>query len=530
VTTRLLTGTDRTIPTFLRTKAERNGDRAAIRFGDESVSYEQLHADAARLAGGLLELGVRPGENVAILMGNSIDFPRVWFGINLAGAVEVPVNTEYRRDGLSYILNHSEARILIVDAVLLPRVIEVSSGLEHLETVLVRGDSDPAPELDTRPLDTVLESSSPDVAALPRVRPGDLAAIMYTSGTTGPPKGVMLPHGSPIAWAEETIGHFALRPGETHYCCFPMFHTLAQYFATMPALGNDGTLALGQRFSVSRFWSDIRRYGAASANMMGSTVPLLFGADPRPDDADNPLRIAFGAPAPPALMPDFERRFGLQFVEIYGSSESNVVIWNPLDDNRHGTCGRLGESFDVRLVDEDDLDVPDGEPGEIVTRPHEPYSMTLGYFRNPEATVAAFRNCWFHTGDLGRRDADGYYSFVDRMKDSIRRRGENISSWEVETVISRWPAVAESAAFGVPSELSEEEVMVVVVPRGVNEIDLAELAEFCAANMPRYMVPRYWEVAEDLPRTQTGKVEKYRLRERGHGASTWDREASTVTR
>lgn len=518
-----LTGRDRTIPTFLRVQAERNGDRPALRFGAETLSYVDLHADAVRLATGLRELGVMPGETVALLLRNSLDFHRCWFGVNLAGAVEVPVNTEYRRDGLAYVLNHCQARVLIADDTLLDRVLEIRADLVHLRRLVVRGQEPAdAAGLDVHPLWSVMADADP--AALPAVGPGDLAAIMYTSGTTGPPKGVMLPHGCPISWAEETVRMLGLRSGETHYCCYPLFHTLAQYFATMPALANDGVLALAERFSVSGFWDDIRRYGATSSNMMGSTVSLLHAAAPTDADGDNPLRVAFGAPAPPAILPAFQERFGLSFIEIYGSSEANVVLWNPLDDVRVGTCGRPIGAFDVRLVDSDDQDVPDGEPGEITTRPHRPNSMMVGYFGMPDRTVEAFRNLWFHTGDLARRDADGYYTFVDRRKDAIRRRGENISSWEVETVISRWPQIAECAAFGVPSELSEEDVMVVVIPRDGEELTLADLVAFCGEHMPRYMVPRYWEVADGLPRTQTGKVEKYRLRERGVIASTWDRE------
>jgi crotonobetaine/carnitine-CoA ligase len=518
-----LEGIERTVPGFLARQARRNGDRRALVFGDEEVGYAQLYEEAAGLAAGLAELGVRRGDHVAVLMGNSLDFVRTWFGINLAGAVEVPVNSEYRGDGLAYIVGHSEARVVVVDDVHLPRLMQVREHLPLVETLVVRGSG--APQLtDGQVSFEALAATSPDLAGLPDLTPGDLAAVMYTSGTTGPPKGVMLPHGCPIAWAEDTTRYLGFRSGETHYCCYPLFHTLAQYFGTMPALLNDGTLALAERFSVSRFWDDVARHGASTANMMGSTISLLHAAAPRPDDAETPLRRAFGAPAPPSILADFERRFGLQFVEIYGSSEANVVLWNPLDDVRAGTCGTISDQFDVLLVDDHDVEVPAGEVGEIVTRPRRPYSMLSGYYKMPAETTAAFRNLWFHTGDLARRDQDGYHSFVDRKKDAIRRRGENISSWEIETVVTRHPHVAECAAFGVPSALSEEDVMVVVTPVDGATIDLAELVAFCTAQMPRYMVPRYWDVVGTLPRTQTGKVEKFRLRRGGVGAATWDRE------
>ena len=518
MTLRLLEGRDRTVPAFLRTKAERNGDAVALRSLDDELSYAGAYEAGLRVANALRELGVRPGENVAVMMRNSMDFHRVWFGVNLAGAVEVPINTEYRHDGLRYVLEDSGARVLVLDAEFCERVEAIEDQLTSLEIRVVRGDGP-----GTTPL-TDLLGASPDEGTQPVVDPGDLAAIMYTSGTTGPPKGVMLPQGCSIAWAEETIRHFRLRPGATHYCCYPLFHTLAQYFATMPALGNDGTLALGERFSVSRFWDEVRHFGASSSNMMGSTISLLYAEPERDDDLDNPLEVAFGAPAPPSIVPGFERRFGLRFVEIYGSSEANVVLWNPYDDIRVGTCGTAIGRFDVRLVDEHDEEVPVGAVGEITTRPHEPHSMMTGYFGRPQATVAAFRNLWFHTGDLARRDADGYHTFVDRKKDAIRRRGENISSWEVETVLSSHPDVAEVAAFGVPSQLSDEDVMVVIVPNPGHDVDLGSIVEHCSVRMPRYMVPRYWDVVDELPRTQTGKVEKFRLREKGPSASTWDRE------
>jgi crotonobetaine/carnitine-CoA ligase len=388
----------------------------------------------------------------------------------------------------------------------------------------MRGEADLSPIWTQVGFDEIA-GADPDDSVRATVAPGDLAAVMYTSGTTGPPKGVMLPHGCPIMWAEETVRHLRFEQGATHYCCFPMFHTLAQYFATMPALLNNGTLALGDRFSVSGFWEDVERFGARTANMMGSTVSLLNAAPPRQSDADTPLELAFGAPAPASIMPEFKHRFGLEFVEIYGSSEANVVLWNTPGDAEPGTCGRPIGRFDVQLVDDNDDPVSDGEIGEIVTRPHQPHSMMSGYYGMPDATATAFRNLWFHTGDLARRRGDGNHSFVDRKKDAIRRRGENISSWEIETVLSGHPAVAEVLAFGVPSELSEEDVMVVVVPKTPDAPPaFADLIAYCEARMPGYMVPRYWEFAREVARTQTGKVEKYRARSRGVTPDTLDRD------
>jgi crotonobetaine/carnitine-CoA ligase len=296
----------------------------------------------------------------------------------------------------------------------------------------------------------------------------------------------------------------------------------------MPVFGNDGCTAIAPRFSASAFWDDIRRYDASSANMMGAVVSFVYAQPERDDDADNPLRLAFGAPVPASIIKDFERRFGLRFVEIYGSSEANVPLWNPLDDVRPGSCGKPIGRFDVKLVDELDEEVPVGSVGEIAVRPHEPFSMMSQYYRQPEATARAFRNLWFHTGDLARQDADGYHYFVDRAKDSIRRRGENISSWEIETVIVKHDDVAECAAYSVPSELTEDDVMITVVAKPGRELEVEELLAYCADRMPAYMVPRYVEIASALPSTPTGKIEKFRLRERGVTPTTWDRERAPV--
>ena len=252
---RFLEGRERTVPALLARGAERNGDRPALRLGDETVSYAGIHDDSRRLAAGLAELGVRHGDHVAILLDNTLDFHRVWFGVNQLGAVDVPVNTAYRGDGLQYVLEHSEAAYLVVEDTLVERVREIAGGLTHLRHLVVRGAAGtPGGDLAVSALTDLLTADAAS-APEPLILPSDTAAIMYTSGTTGPPKGVMLPHGCPIMWAEQTAELVGLVPGETHYCSFPLFHALAQYFATMPVLGNDGTLAIAPRFSASAFWA-----------------------------------------------------------------------------------------------------------------------------------------------------------------------------------------------------------------------------------------------------------------------------------
>jgi crotonobetaine/carnitine-CoA ligase len=322
------------------------------------------------------------------------------------------------------------------------------------------------------------------------------------------------------------IEHFELRPDDVLYSPFPLFHLDAAVLTVIPALVLGTTAALAERFSVSRFWDDIRTFGATVFDFMGATLTMLHKAPPRPDDADNPARLAWGVPVP-EFAPAFEARFGLRLVEAYGSTDAGVPIYQPLHaPRRPGSCGRAIAAYDVRLLDERDADVPVGEVGEIALRPNEPSLMADGYLGMPAETLAARRNLWFHTGDLARQDADGFFYFVGRRTDSIRRRGENISAFEVEEALKLHPQVLDAAAYGVPSELTEDDVMAAIVVRDGEELDVAELVEFAGRHMAQHMVPRYIDIVAELPRTPTEKVEKRRLVEQGVTPTTWDREAA----
>jgi crotonobetaine/carnitine-CoA ligase len=286
----------------------------------------------------------------------------------------------------------------------------------------------------------------------------------------------------------------------------------------------DAEAVLHTRFSASGFWDICRREGVTAFNYMGALLMMLHKQPPQADDRDNLVRRAYGAPAPASICREFEARFGLKLIEVYGSTELGTVTLNTVEGFRVGSCGRPVPLYEVQIQGEDGRPCPPGVDGEIVARPRQPDVMFKEYYRMPEATVKAFRNLWFHTGDRGRMDQDGYFYYVDRMKDAIRRRGENISSWEVEKVIDRIDGVQESAVFGVPSELSEEEVMTVIVPKpGAAlrpEIILDELQE----RLPRFAVPRYVRFAAALPKNTSERIEKYKLREQGVTADTWDRE------
>jgi crotonobetaine/carnitine-CoA ligase len=350
--------------------------------------------------------------------------------------------------------------------------------------------------------------------------------ILFTSGTTGPSKGALLTHNANVRTAANTCSLMGYGPGETLFNAFPLFHVNARYTSVVPALLlDDARLVLHDRFTASGFWDIMRAEGVTAFNFMGALIVMLFKQPVRPDDLDNPVRVGYGAPAPVAVLERFEERFGVRLIEVYGSTELGACIQNTVYERKIGSCGRAAPDCIVEIHDEHGRRVPPGVEGEIVVRPRDPHIIIEEYWGDPEATVRAFRGLWFHTGDRGRQDEDGWFTFVDRMKDAIRRRGENISSWEVEQVLNDHEAVAESAVVGVPSELTEEEVLVVVVRKEGYELTPEELLDFAQERLPHFAVPRYVRFAEALPKNHAQRVQKTVLREQGiEGA--WDREAA----
>jgi crotonobetaine/carnitine-CoA ligase len=345
----------------------------------------------------------------------------------------------------------------------------------------------------------------------------DPAMVLFTSGTTGPSKGCVLSHRYAVRQAELMIENLQLRSTDVLYCPFPMFHIDATVLTVIPAMLLATTAAIGDRFSASAFWDEVRAAGATVFDFMGATLTMLHKRPLREDDGDNPARLGWGVPVP-EFADDFERRFGVQLVELYGSTDAGIPMYHPVDvPRRQGSCGRAIPQYDVRLFDD--------SVGELVIRPNEPSLMSDGYYGMPSATLESRRDLWFHTGDLARRDADGYFYFLGRRTDSIRRRGENISAFEVEEVVKLHHSILDAAAFGVPSELTEDDVMVAVVVRPGDTLDPAELIDFCSSRMARHMVPEYVDVVDTLPRTPTEKVEKLQLRERGITPTTWQRTA-----
>jgi crotonobetaine/carnitine-CoA ligase len=523
----------RVLGRVLRRQAEQIPDEPYFLAGDERYSFGQVNQLANSYATGLRELGVGRGDTVAVFMKNCPEFVFASFGASKLGAIWVPTNTDYRGEWLRTSFEESRARVLLVDAELLPRVAELGQRLPF-ERIAVRGRAEPGiegvPVIDIAEF-AQLGQQEPDV----QVAHGDTAAVLWTSGTTGRPKGVMQSHGAWIHGALGVLRNFQIREGDVAYNCLPMYNSAAWVTAVFPMLLGGLRFGLDDHFSATEFWDRTRFYGASHSFTLGAMHIFLWQAPERPDDRDNPVRVASAIPMPERLLEPFKRRFGIETImQGYGQSEAFTILSRVDDGTRSWKPNSSGVSqagFDLRLLDDDDVEVPAGEVGEFCIRPEEPHVFFNGYFHDPEATLAAFRNLWYHTGDLGRKDQDGEFFFVDRKADYLRYKGRNVSSFAVEAAVNAHPAVAESAAYGVASaELeSESEIKVEVVLEPGCELGPEELARFVNQNAPYFFVPRYIEFVDQLPHTPTGRIRKFELRQRGVTDATWDREAAGFT-
>jgi carnitine-CoA ligase len=511
----------RSLGTLLWERAENTGD-APFLVGPGALTYGQARDAAARLAGGLRDLGIGPGDLVATLLRNGPELLLTWLGSAALGAVEVPINPVYRGASLEYLLNHCAASVLVIDAERLDMLRDLATRVTGLELVVVVGDEPPA-DLPWRAVSYERLLMSEPITE-PAADPAALMAIVYTSGTTGHPKGVMESHRCAMHWGVNYAESMELGPTDCNYLFPPLFHAMSQFLGVVPAMITGGRVALGDGFSASRFWDDCRRDGVTLFNFTGGVLSFLYKQPPRGNDRDHSVTRALGVPIPDHLYPAFEDRFGVTLLPPFGTSESNVVCYSRPGEVRAGSSGRAIDAFEVRIVDEDGMPLGPGEKGEIVTRPKHPDSMMRGYYRQPEETIAALRDLWYHTNDMGYLDADGYLFFVDRKKDAIRRRGENISSFEVERIVDRLDQVVESAAVGIPSEHGEEEVKLCVVLAAGAELSAEALWAYCEQEMPPFMVPRFVEFCDELPRTETERVRKFELRDRGIHDGVIDRE------
>jgi crotonobetaine/carnitine-CoA ligase len=461
---------------------------------------------------------VQPGDRVALFFTNRVELITAWFGVSAAGAVAVPLNTAMRGDVLGHMLNLTEPRVLMAEAEFAKQIEEVVADAAYLETRVWLGDQ--AFEQGTT-YHQFIDGAEP--AEPVDAEPWDLAGIYFTSGTTGPSKGVMWSHNMGIAMAEAAQFVMGYKADDVLFTCLPLFHANALFTTFFGGLLNGARIVVAPRFSASQFWQQVTESGATTANLLGSMAPILWRQEPSQWEQAHNLRLAMVIPSPLDHYEEFEARFKLKCTELYGLTDANIPIGVPAGQSRPGSCGVPIPGFECAVVDENDEPVEQGTPGELVVRTTKPFVGQLGYWRMPEATVAAWRNLWFHTGDLVRQDEDGWFYFLDRSKDAIRRFGENISSYEVEQVLLAHPAVFEAAVYAVPSDLSEDEVMAAVVLEPGRETAPEEILEWCEPRLAYFAVPRFVDIRTALPKTQTEKVQKQVLRSEGVTDTTFDR-------
>jgi crotonobetaine/carnitine-CoA ligase len=514
----------RTLPRMLRRQAALHGDRRLVDISGQTWSFAQTLDMAARFGGTLAAAGIQRGDSVAVICANRAELLQVYLGCGWIGAVTVPINTASRGAQLAHILANSQAKLLVLQAEFADALDSLETALPSLCAIWLIGNADVAARW---PRPVPFPAPAEPVPEAP-IGPGDTVAILYTSGTTGVSKGVCCPHAQYFWWGVNTARLLGVHENDVLLTTLPLFHTNALN-TFYQALLTGASLVVEPRFSASGFAPSLCRHGATVTYLLGAMVPILLSRPVSDLDRAHPVRIALAPGVPPRFHPEFRERFAIELLDGYGSTETNFVLGCTLPGKRAGAMGPVADGFEARVVDDLDNTLPDNVPGELVLRAHEPFAFATGYFGMPEKTVEAWRNLWFHTGDRVVRDADGHFRFIDRMKDAIRRRGENISSYEVEQVLLSHPDVAEAAAFPVQSELAEDEVMVAIVPRAQAVLTPAALADYCKGRMPAFAIPRFIEFLPALPMTENGKVQKFRLRERGVTTTTWDRNTTQQT-
>ena len=515
----------RTVPNLLSFAADAYGERPFLRESGSPtwLTFTGALRSAQALARGLAGLGIGRGDLVPVMLPNGLNYALTWFALNLRAAAYLSVNTSLMGDLLANQFALARARVWIVGAAYLPMLASLPAELRaSVEVLVVVGDAEPEGWNRVVRFQTLFEEHGPDPAEL--VGFLDVCSVGFTSGTTGPSKGVMVPHCHAVSSGLSFAWVVGLTKVDVLYSPLPMFHGMSTRMGLLPTLLQGSRMVLGQRFSGTHFWDDVIEADATVAQIIFSVPAVLLAQSPSPRDRAHRVTRMFNAHYNPA----FRERFGVEFLEAFAMSEIGLVTASPLAEQRSGSAGRAHPDWDVAIVDEDGFAAPDGTAGEIVCRPKRPGLMMRGYLHQPDRTVEATRDLWFHTGDIARRDADGYVWFLDRTKERIRRRGENISSFEIEAAVRRHPDIADAAAVAHPASAGEDDIRLLVVPRSGGEVTPAALFRWMSHQMPRFMVARYIEVVTALPYTATNKIEKTRLIAAGLGTDCWDSEKDAV--
>lgn len=514
----------KTLGHWLEEKAEKNLDRTFLRFQGRELSYRELNQRAKILARGFLDLGLKKADHVAFLMPNHPDFITAWFALAKIGAVLVAVNTQLKGPGLRYILHQSDSKALLISSQFYPQIEPFERELNNLKTLIFWGNEQTSPSSkEALHFCKLLQGCPISEPAGVEVQGSDPLIITYTSGTTGMPKGVVNSHNAYIQGGKDLANICTFQAQDRIYTFLPLFHANPQVYCVMGALAADASLVLSERFSATKFWEEVRGNQATLFSYVGTVLSILLKQPPIPHDSENPVRACFGGGAPEEIFGAFMERFKVDVLELYGMSETGAFnTINHPGRIRVGSVGTLRPGFEMKVFDEKDEEVPPGTTGEFVIRPLKPHIMFEGYYRKPEETLDSYRNLWFHTGDLGWRDEKGLFYFVGRKKENIRRGGENITPYEIESIINAHPKVLESAVVGIPSEVMGEEIKACVVLRPGESLSPESLLNWCQDRLAEFMIPRFIEFLDELPKTSSEKVQRFLLKEKG-AAGAWDR-------
>ena len=514
-----------TIPSLLRDRAATHGKTMRVEIAGQSLTIGEIDRLSDRVAGAFHRAGVRKGDRVCCFMSSSMEGLLTWMAASKLGAIWAPLNSGLVGDDLSYTLNDAGASVLVVDETCRERVVALGDAVRmpHLRLHTAAGAAD-----GFAPFASLLDAASEEPLPVVHVEAGDPAVILYTGGTTGMPKGVLLPHFAWIGSGYRVVEGFRLTEADRYYSVLPMFHVGGLMCGLIGPLVAGCSTTLDPAFSVSRFWSRVRQTRATIIDPIGTMIALLVRLPPGEDDRNHEVRASLGvfSQTAPEIWQEFSRRHGIPFLNCYSSSEVGgaVLVHNRMNPAKPGSNGRAWGWADIRIVDADGNDVPAGTIGQIILRSRVPHAFMLGYYNKPERTAQSVRDGWYHSGDLGFLDDDGDLTFTGRQAHWLRRRGENISAYEVERVVAQFPGIVEAVVVGVPSELGEEDVKAFLIPEPGATVDFPALVRWCEARLAYFKVPRFLETVGDLPRSATKReVERHKLRDRpNHDA--WDRE------
>lgn len=524
------------LPKVLKEQSEKNGNKDFLQFSyNNPLTYSEVNTLANRIANSLNKLGVNKGEKVSVYMPNSLELCLSWFGILKNGSVMVPINTAYVMDFLQYIIESSDSKIIIIAEEYMDRLKNIEDRIPLIENVIVW------PREEKSSLDLMNYKGKAKIYSWKEfVESGDKnepeveithldhARLMYTSGTTGRSKGVVRPCAADYSSAMNYSLVMDITPDDVVFTCLPLFHSNAMVMGVYPAMIQGAKVVVEEKYSASNFWKWMKDFKITKFNLVGVMSYFMWNAPVVPEENEHNVKLVLGSPAPHDIIVEFMERFGIKFMEGYGLTEvGQCTFMRPGEPFRIGSCGKESPGYEIKIVNPDtDEELPPDTPGELVLRPRIPNICLHYYHKMPEKTVSDFRNFWFHTGDLCRKDDDGYIFFMDRVKDYIRRRGENISSFEVENMVSSHPGINEAAAIAVKVDeegrYSEDEVMIVVVKEKDENLDPKEIIEFLKPIMPKFMIPRFIKFRDSLPKTPTNRVQKAKLREEGVTDDTWD--------